>query len=192
MKIGQLIQYNKRNISLGKSYIACGGEGRPIPFYKKSKLSISPNQQSEMLWSLFSLHVQVKVFESILKLRCWPLAFTLYKAFYKNKKRFRISFPTSFLQDFWRKIFLMLNFINWPNAIAWLPLLLELLGENMYCNYFCPVCDITNFEIHHNFLIKTFFYITKHYHKLSQSQEWTFNCIQFFTRTMCPSVTILK
>ena len=49
MKIGQLIQYNKRNISLGKSYIACSGEGRPIPFYKKSKLSISPNQQSEML-----------------------------------------------------------------------------------------------------------------------------------------------
>ena len=32
-----------------------------------------------------------------------------------------------FLYDFSRKMFLMLYSINWPNAIAWLPLLIEIL-----------------------------------------------------------------
>ena len=32
-----------------KSYTKCGGEASPRPFYQKSKLSISLDQQSEML-----------------------------------------------------------------------------------------------------------------------------------------------
>ena len=31
-------------------------------------------------------------------------------------------FPTYFLHDFWRKIFLMLCYSYWPNFIVWLPL----------------------------------------------------------------------
>ena len=42
---GQLIEYNMRNIFLEKSYTKCGGEARPRSFYKKSKLSISLDQQ---------------------------------------------------------------------------------------------------------------------------------------------------
>ena len=49
MKFGQLIQYNTRNIFLEKSYTKCGGGASPRPFYKKSKLSISLDRQSEML-----------------------------------------------------------------------------------------------------------------------------------------------
>ena len=49
MTFGQLIEYNMRNIFLEKSYTKCGGKASPIPFYKKSKLSIPLNQQSEML-----------------------------------------------------------------------------------------------------------------------------------------------
>ena len=41
MKFVQLIEYNKRNIFLEKSYIKCGGETIPRPFSKKLKLSIS-------------------------------------------------------------------------------------------------------------------------------------------------------
>ena len=41
MKLGQLIEYNMRNIFLEKSYIKCGRETIPRPFPKKSKLSIS-------------------------------------------------------------------------------------------------------------------------------------------------------
>ena len=46
MKLGQLIAYNMRNIFLEKLY---SGEASPRIFYKNSKLSISMDQQSEML-----------------------------------------------------------------------------------------------------------------------------------------------
>ena len=48
MKFGQLIEYNMRNIFLEKSHTKCGGEASPRPFHITSKLSISPDQQSEM------------------------------------------------------------------------------------------------------------------------------------------------
>ena len=49
MDFGQMIENNMRNVFLEKSYTNCGGEASPRPFYKKSKLSISLDQQSEML-----------------------------------------------------------------------------------------------------------------------------------------------
>ena len=49
MKFGQLIEYNKGNISLEKSHLKCGGEASHRPFSKKSKWSKSLDQQSEML-----------------------------------------------------------------------------------------------------------------------------------------------
>ena len=50
-----------RNIFLEKSYTNCGGEAGSRPFYKKLELSISLDQQSEMLYSLFPLHGQAEV-----------------------------------------------------------------------------------------------------------------------------------
>ena len=47
MKIGQLIEYNMRNISVEKLYAKCGGETIPRHFSKKTKLSISLDQQSK-------------------------------------------------------------------------------------------------------------------------------------------------
>ena len=44
MNLGQLIEYDMRNIFLNKSYTKCGGETIPRPFTKKSKLSISLDQ----------------------------------------------------------------------------------------------------------------------------------------------------
>ena len=44
MKLGQLIEYNMRNIFLEKSYIKWGGETTPRPFSGKLKLSISLDQ----------------------------------------------------------------------------------------------------------------------------------------------------
>ena len=57
MKFGHLIKYNIRNIFLGKAYSRCGGKASPGLFPKKSKLNISLDQQSEMLYSLFLLYV---------------------------------------------------------------------------------------------------------------------------------------
>ena len=59
-----------------KSYKKYGGEASPRPFYKKSELSISLDQQSEIIYSSFWWYVQADDYQNILKLRCWPLAFT--------------------------------------------------------------------------------------------------------------------
>ena len=42
--------------------------------------------------------------------------------------------PTHFVNGFSTKMFLMLYSINWPNFIAWLPLLLEILSNMCITN----------------------------------------------------------
>ena len=44
MKVGQLIEYNMRNVFVEKSYTKCAGETLPRLLSKKSKLSISQDQ----------------------------------------------------------------------------------------------------------------------------------------------------
>ena len=44
-------------------------------------------------------------------------------------KGLEIVSPAHFVYDFSTKMFLMLYSINWPNFIAWLSLLLEILGN---------------------------------------------------------------
>ena len=71
-------------------------------------------------------------------------------------KGLRIVSPPHFLNDFSKKMLLMLYSINWPNFIAWFPLLLEILG-NMCIAIICfSIYDVINFEINHAFLIKPF------------------------------------
>ena len=67
-----------------------------------------------------------------------------------------VSLPNS-PHNFWRKLFLLLYSINWPNVIVWLSLLCEILC-NMCITIACkPGCDIMNFEVNLIFLIKPFF-----------------------------------
>ena len=54
-------------------------------------------------------------------------------------------------------MFLVLYSINQPNFMAWLPLLLEILG-NMCIAIVCyPGCEVMDFEINLIILIKQFF-----------------------------------
>ena len=53
IKFDHLIEYNIRNIFYERSYEKCVGESSPKLFFKKSKLSISLDQQSEVSHSLF-------------------------------------------------------------------------------------------------------------------------------------------
>ena len=55
MKFGQLIEYNIRNIFLEKPSAKCRGETISRPFCEKSKLSISLDQYSKVVYRLFSL-----------------------------------------------------------------------------------------------------------------------------------------
>ena len=65
MKFCQLIEYNMKNNFLEKLYTKFSGSGETIyrPFSKKSKLSISLDQQSEVLYSLFLFYVNLRTIE---------------------------------------------------------------------------------------------------------------------------------
>ena len=52
-----------RNIFLEKSCTKCGGETIPRPFCKKSKLSISLDQESKVLYSSFLLYARLRTIE---------------------------------------------------------------------------------------------------------------------------------
>ena len=101
MKFVQLIEYNLRNIFCEKSYTKCGGEAIHRPFPKKSKLSMSLDQQSKTLYNLFLMYTKLKTIlklncRTILKLNCRALNFTSYKAFLKDKNRSETSLSASF------------------------------------------------------------------------------------------------
>ena len=113
-----------RNILLEKSYTKCGGETILKFFCKKSKISISVDQNSKIFRSSLlevfckkgtlrnfakftGKHLcQSLFFNEVAGLRPatehlrWPscrlLAFTSYKAFSKNKKRSRTTFLASY------------------------------------------------------------------------------------------------
>ena len=80
------------------------------------------------------------------------------------KKGVGLVSPPYFVDDFSRKIFLMLCSVNWTNFFVLLSLFLE-ISDNMCVAIVCyPVCDIINFEIYVSvtsqkikFYIKDFF-----------------------------------
>ena len=64
--------------------------------------------------------------------------------------------PAHLVYDFSTKMFLMLYSLNRPNLIAWLPLLLEILGNMCIAIVSYPGCDVIDFEINLMFLIEPF------------------------------------
>ena len=121
MKFGQLIEY-VMNIFLEISYTKCGGEGKSRPIYVKSKLSLSLDQQSEILYSLFLSGVQVEVYQTLIKLRCWTIASTSYNTFWRAKKKSLELFSLPhILHASFLNAFISLN-----------------IGEYVYCNCLFP------------------------------------------------------
>ena len=113
-----------KNIFIEKSYTKCGGEASPRPFYIKIKIErISRSTAWNAINFVFSVypsgglpkHIKTKVLINCIKL-------------FKNLKRVLelVSLP-HVLNDF-EEIYFS-RYINWPNFIAWLPLLLEILGN---------------------------------------------------------------
>ena len=82
MKIGQLIEYNMRNIFREKSCKKYGEETIPRANSRAYLWIHSLNFYATYFYCMSSLELF-----SILKLRCRPLAFTSYKAFLKKTKR---------------------------------------------------------------------------------------------------------
>ena len=71
-----------------------------------------------------------------------------------------IVYSQYFVYDFSRKFFLILSFINWPNFIVWLLLLLVILAM-LYYNCLLPRLWRHKFSINLIFLITAFFCMTK-------------------------------
>ena len=104
IKIDQLIEFNMRNLFLEKSYKKCGGQTYSRYFSKESKFKISQNQNFEISYSFLFLCIRFEDYQNILRLRCWPLAFTSYKTFKKTKRGLELVSLRHFLHDFWKNI----------------------------------------------------------------------------------------
>ena len=77
------------------------------------------------------------------------------------EKGLEIVFPSYFVYDFSRKMFLMWCSINWLNFTVWLLLFLEILGNICIAIVCKPGYDVPRFETNVIFLFKPFFYMTK-------------------------------
>ena len=81
-----------RNIFLEQSFPKCSEDTIP----KKIKIEhISASIVESFMQFVFAV-CKVEGYQNILKLSCRPLAFTSYKAFLENKKRFGTSLLASF------------------------------------------------------------------------------------------------
>ena len=126
-----LIGYILRNIFLEKWYTKCGGKTIPAPFFKKSKLSISLDQYSKVLYILFLLFAKFEDYRNWLKLNCRPPIFTSNKAFLKNKERSGTSLPASFSAWVLKKIISLVTFLLQPCLVAFTS---WDIGQYVYCD----------------------------------------------------------
>ena len=113
-------------------------------------------------YSLFFLYNQIVDYENILKLSCWSLVFTYIKLFKNIKRSLELVSLHHFLHNFWRKKFLKLNSINWPNFMAdCLYFQIEILGNICIAIICVSLYDVINFEISLNFLDNHFCLMNK-------------------------------
>ena len=112
MNFGQLIECNVRKIFLEKPCTKCHGETSPRHFPEKLKLSIFPDQESKVLYSLFLLRDKLRAVETYRNESAnhFPLPhFTFFK---KIKTGLGIVSLPQCPRSFLRKIFLLLYSIN--------------------------------------------------------------------------------
>ena len=93
---------------------------KPDPFIKKSKLSITLHHQSQMLHGWFLIVCPSPGLLKYIKLICWPLAFTSYKAFLKNKSKSGTSLPSipNFIFSYLTKFYWFSFFLEILNNIC--------------------------------------------------------------------------
>ena len=134
MKFGQIIEYNKTNIFLEISYAKYRRETIPRPFSKKSKLSISLDQYSKVLYIWFFIVCQVEDYRKWLKLSCRSFAFALYEAFLKNKNGCGTSLPASFSAWFLKKNIFVVTFCYLDKFQCLVAFISWDTGQYVYCN----------------------------------------------------------
>ena len=88
-----------------------------------------------------------------------------------------LTSPTHFEYNFSWKIFFMLYSNNWPNFIAWLHLLLKILGNICIGIFHSPVCGAIDLKTSLGFITKPFSYMIKKILKkiISEGEILTWN-----------------
>ena len=133
MKFGQLIEHNKRNNFLPKLFGKWDREtsSRPLFIFWKSLIWCESNWSAVYFrYISIALTLPYKKSKVYKTLDYWSRDLLNFN-FSGN------SFSTIFCVWFFqKKIFLMLYCINWPNLIAWLLLLLEILDNTCINNCF--------------------------------------------------------
>ena len=157
MKFSQLIEYNKINIVLQKKWKKWRREpsSTPIFAFLKSFICVVCSLVSIYFDSLILAYDKNKLYKTLDDWSRDMINFDILE------KGLGIISPTHFVYGFLTKMFFMLYYINWPNFIVRLSLLLEILGNTCILIISFSDCNVINFEINLIFLIKPFFYLTK-------------------------------
>ena len=136
LKFGQVIVYNNGNIFLQKSCRKWGRETSSRPLFVflksfiwgKSKWSVASFQSLSIVLNL--VNNKNKIYKS---LEYWSRDMLNFDFLEKGLGIASLSY---FGYGFLGKMFLMLYSFNWPNFIAWLPLLLQ-ISVNMCIAIIC-------------------------------------------------------
>ena len=133
--------------------------GKLVPdcflFFKKALYQIKANGlQLDFIYILIALKLAYNRNKLLKTLQYWSRDMLKFEFL---EKSLGIVSPAHFVHNFSTKMFLISYSINWPNFIAWLPLLLEILG-NMCIGIVCyPGCDVMDFEINLILIMEPFF-----------------------------------
>ena len=168
MKFILLIEYKMRNIFLEKS--------SPNSFYKNQNWAYRwINVLKCYKFCCYDMSKSSSFYVSKCPRVDYLLLPHMKLFFFLNKGGLGVVSLSHFLYDFWREIFLILFAIKWLNLIAWLPLLVEILGNVCIIITCFPVCHVTNFEITFSFLIKPFSYMSKTSGQRKELLKWNNN-----------------
>ena len=129
IKFGHLIEYNKRNDFLQKSYRKSGRESSSRPTFVFLKSFILSKSKCSAAW-LHYISIDLKLAcnknKLFITLDYWSRDMLNFD--FLDKGLENVSTPY-FVYDFSTKMFLMPYSINWLSFIVWLPLLLEILAN---------------------------------------------------------------
>ena len=128
--------------------------------FKNALYEVKTSVQATLSFNIFRLSSTCHTIKTN-RIKLWDYWFRYMFKFDILEKGLGIVSPPYFVYVFSRIMFLMLYSISWPNFIAWLLLLLEILGNVCRVIVCYSGWNVINFKINLFFLIKPLFYMTK-------------------------------
>ena len=86
MKVGQLIEYNMRNVFVEKSYTKCAGESIPRPLSKKMKIKNISGSIVESIQQFLFYCMLIRELSKYSEIRLQTICFYLIQSFSKKQK----------------------------------------------------------------------------------------------------------